>query len=114
MIRGKNIILRTIRESDLDSYFEIVNDLSNMSNHWPIDMKTETYMRKEFEKNGFWEKDYKIMIITDKEGNLIGEVDNCKSSPNIQGSEVGYRIFRKADMDKGYITESVRLWSAYL
>lgn len=114
MIRGKKVILRTFKESDLDEYFEIINDLSNMSNYWPINLQSETNMRKEFSENGFWKDDYKLMIITDKQGKVIGEVDNFKTSPNIQGSEVGYRIFQKKDMGKGYMTEAVRLFSAYL
>jgi len=114
MIRGKRVNLRTFRESDLDEYSEIINDLSNMSNYWPINLQAETNLRKEFGKNGFWKDDYKLMVVTDKQGNLIGEVDNFKTSPNIQGSEVGYRIFQKKDMGNGYMTEAVKLFSAYL
>ncbi|MCP4427552.1 MAG: GNAT family N-acetyltransferase [Chloroflexi bacterium] len=114
MIRGKKVILRTLRESDLDEYFEVTSDLSNMSNYWPINLQSEANMRKEFGENGFWKDDYKLMVITDKQGNLIGEVDNFRTSPNIQGSEAGYRIFRKRDMGKGYMTEALRLFSAYL
>jgi len=114
MIRGKKINLRTLRESDLDEYFEITSDLSNMSKYWPVSLQSETNLRKEFGENGFWKDDYKLMIITDKQDNLIGEVDNFRTSPNIQGSEVGYRIFQKRDMGKGYMTEALRLFSAYL
>lgn len=114
MIRGKKVILRTFKEGDLDAYFEVISDLSNMSNYWPAHLRSEINLRKEFSENGFWKDDYKLMLITDREGNLIGEVDNFATSPNIQGSEVGYRIFRKEDMGKGHTTEALRLFSAYL
>ncbi|MCP4418879.1 MAG: GNAT family N-acetyltransferase [Chloroflexi bacterium] len=114
MIRGRNVILRMFRESDLDAYFEVINDLSNMTNYWPAQLQSEANMRKEFSENGFWKDDYKLMLITDKEGDLIGELDTFKTSPNIQGVEAGYRIFQKKDMGKGYMTEALRLFSAYL
>lgn len=114
MIQGKKVNLRTFKEGDLDAYFEVTNDLSNMSNFWPAHLQSEVSLRKEFSENGFWKDDYKLMLITDKAGNLIGELDNFKTSPNIQGSEAGYRIFRKEDMGKGYMTEALQLFSAYL
>lgn len=114
MIRGRNVILRTFSENDLDAYFEVISDLSNMTDYWPANLQSETNMRKEFSANGFWKDDYKLMLITDKEGNMIGEVDTFKTSPNIQGFEAGYRIFQKKDMGKGYATEALALFSAYL
>ncbi len=114
MIIGKNVILRMFREDDLDEYFEITNNLCNMSNYWPINLHSEPTMRKEFREHGFWKYDNKRMIITDVQGNLVGEVANFRTSPNIQGPEVGYRIFRKKDMGKGYMTEALTLFSAYL
>ena len=114
MIRGKKVILRTFRESDFEDYLEITNDLSNMSNFWPAHLQSEINLRKEFNENGFWKNDYRLMLITDKNGRLIGELDNFKTSPNIQGTEAGYRIFRKEDMGKGYMTEALQLFSAYL
>ena len=114
MIQGEKVILRMVSEGDLDEYFEVVNDLSNMSHYWPVNLQSEANLRKEFAENGFWKDDYKLMLITDKQGNLVGEVDTFRTSPNIQGSEAGYRIFRKKDMGKGYATEALKLFSAYL
>ncbi len=114
MIHGKKIILRTFKESDLDAYSEIINDLSNMTPYWPANLQSESNMRKKFSENGFWKDDYKLLLITDKEGNIIGELDSFKTSPNIKGPEAGYRIFQQKDMGKGYMTEALQLFSAYL
>lgn len=114
MIHGKKIILRMFKESDLDTYSEIINDLSNMTPYWPANLQSEANLRKEFGENGFWKDDYKLLLMTDKEGNIVGEVDTFKTSPNIKGPEVGYRIFRKENMEKGYTTEALQLFSAYL
>ena len=57
MIRGKRVILRTFREGDLDAYFEIISDLSNMSDYWPAHLPSEINLRKKFSENGFWKDD---------------------------------------------------------
>ena len=114
MIQGKNIVLRMFREQDIERYLEITNDLSNMTRYWPAHLQSETKMRKELAENGFWKDDYKLMLMTDKEGQLVGEIDTFKTSPNIQGVEIGYRIFQKKNMGKGFTTEALRLFSAYL
>ncbi|MCG8527300.1 MAG: GNAT family N-acetyltransferase [Opitutales bacterium] len=114
MIRGKKILLRTLREKDLSTYLEIISDLSQFSPYWPANLYSESYLRKEFEDNGFWKEDYRLLLITDHKGNYIGEVDAFKTSPNIQGVEVGYRIFNPDNMGKGYMTEALQLFTAYL
>lgn len=114
MIHGENLILRTFKESDLDAYSEIINDLSNMTPFWPATLQSEPNLRKEFDEGGFWKADYKILLITDKNGKFIGEVSSFKTSPNISGPEISYRIFREEDKRKGYTTEAMRLFSAYL
>ncbi len=85
-----------------------------MSAYWPVSLYPESKLRKEFGEHGFWKDDYKLLVITDKQGSLIGEVDCFNTSPNIQGSEVGYRIFRKRDMGKGLMTEALKLFTSYL
>lgn len=114
MIRGNNIILRTFKKADLDAYSEIINDLSHANPYWPATLQAEANLEKEFTESGFWKDEYKILLATDKEGRFIGEVSSFKSSPNINGPEIAYRTFRKADRRKGYATEAVRLFSAYL
>ena len=114
MIHGKNITLRTFKESDLERYSEIINDLSIISPYWPAFLQSEPKLRKEFAEGGFWKEDHKVLLVTDKEGNFIGEVTSFKTSPNIQGPEVAYRIFREEHRRKGYATEAMKLFSAYL
>ena len=106
--------MRTFKECDLDGYSEIINDLSHLSLYWPETLQPESNLRKKFAEGGFWNDDFKILIVTDKEGKFIGEVMSFKTSPNIQGPELAYRIFREEDMRKGYATEAMRLFSAFL
>lgn len=114
MIPGNHIVLRTFKEADLDTYAEIVNDLSHIHPFWPVHLQSEANLRKEFAEGGFWKDDYKLLLITDEEGEFIGEVSSFKTSPNIQGPEIAYRIFRENNRRKGFATEAVKLFSAYL
>ncbi|MDF1657886.1 MAG: GNAT family protein [Verrucomicrobiales bacterium] len=114
MIRGEKVILRTFRERDLDPYVEIVNDSASLTPYWPAFLQSEPNLRKEFSESGFLKEDYKVLLVTDKEGAFIGEVTSFKTSPNLQGPEVAYRIFREENRRKGYATEALRLFSAYL
>jgi ribosomal-protein-alanine N-acetyltransferase len=77
-------------------------------------LRSETELHKEFGENGFWKEDYMLMLLTDRSGGLIGYLDAFKTSLNIQGIEAGYRIFEKKNMGKGYMTEALNLFSAYL
>ncbi|MGB2954753.1 MAG: hypothetical protein WBB64_02165 [Anaerolineales bacterium] len=64
MIRGKMVILLTFKESDLDSYLDAINDLSNLTPYWPAYLRTETELCREFAENGFSKTDYKMMLTT--------------------------------------------------
>ena len=114
MITGAKVTLRMFEEGDLDAYAEIVNNLSNATPYWPPGLQPKASLKKEFDENSFWKSDYKLLLVTDKEGNMIGEVDTFKSSPNIKGPEVGFRIFEKKNMGKGFMSEALKLFSAYL
>ena len=114
MIQGSKVTLRMFEEGDLEPYVDLVNNLSNMSKYWPPSLQTKASLAKEFAENGFWKSDYRLLLVMDKEGRIIGEVDSFKSSPNIKGPEVGFRLFKKEDMKHGFMTEALQLFSAYL
>ncbi|MDF1811504.1 MAG: GNAT family protein [Verrucomicrobiales bacterium] len=114
MIQGSKVTLRMFEESDLALYAEIINDLSNMTAYWPPNLQSPANLKKEFNENGFWKDDYKLLLITDKEGSIVGELDTFKTSPNLKGPEVGFRIFKQENMGKGFMTEALQLFSAYL
>jgi RimJ/RimL family protein N-acetyltransferase len=45
---------------------------------------------------------------------MVGAIVFFRSSPMLAGFEVGYAIFRPGDRNKGYMTEALRIFSAYL
>lgn len=54
------------------------------------------------------------MIVADKEGRVLGVIVFFWNSPGETGYEIGYVIFRRADRGKGYLTEALQIFSAYL
>lgn len=114
MIQGSKVALRMFKEDDITEYLEIVNNLTHMSPYWPANMQPAAKLKKEFEENSFWKDDYKLLLLTDHDGNSIRELDTFKTSPNLKGPEVGFRIFKQKDYGKGFMTEALQLFSAYL
>jgi len=113
MIEGKNVILRTFKESDLDEYLEYTSRLSIIGEYWPIGLMSEKQLKKQYEENGFWGADNGRMLITDKNDNKLGNINYFRGMPYCDGYEVGYRIFRPEDRGKGIMTEALSLFVSY-
>ena len=114
MIEGKKINLRVIRESDLDVLLRINSDISERGEFDSLQLPAEPTFKSRFKENGLWTEDFGSMLITDKEGKLLGDISYFKSLRYCEGYEIGYRIFRKEDRGKGYMTEVLKIFSAYM
>jgi [ribosomal protein S5]-alanine N-acetyltransferase len=114
MIKGKAINLRTVRQDDLEEILLLINDLSNTGLYWNVILKSEPLFKKRYQETGFWNDEFGTMIITDKNDRLIGDITYFKGVWYLPGYEVGYRIFKEEDRGKGYTTEALKIFVAYL
>jgi RimJ/RimL family protein N-acetyltransferase len=114
MLEGRNIILRLMAEEDLDEYLTLANNYSDYGEFSPPRFFAAGPYRKEFEEKGYWGEDEGIMLITDKKGRMLGLVAFFQGMKHEAGYEIGYAIFRREDRGKGYGTEALRIFSAYL
>lgn len=114
MIEGKSVILRPMIEADLDDYIALTGDAKENGNYFPLAIRSMPILKKQFNETGFWGKESGRFMITDKKKRLIGFVSYFKGSFYMTGYELGYQIFKREDRGKGYISESVKLASAYL
>ncbi|WBW94936.1 GNAT family N-acetyltransferase [Oceanirhabdus sp. W0125-5] len=114
MIKGKLINLRTMRQEDIDEIFCLTSDLSQRGEYWDVRLSSEPSFKKRFQETGCWNDTFGTMIITNKEGRLLGEISYFKGVWYLPGYEVGYRIYRDEDKGKGYTSEALRLFTAYL
>ena len=114
MLVGRNVILRPLRSTDLEKYFELDADIRKAGAFWPVTMASEKAVRSRFEKTGFWANDFSLLLITDHDGAPLGFVGFFPGAPYQNTLEIGYRLFEPADHGHGIMTEAVGLTVGYL
>tara|TARA_Y100000588_G_scaffold255458_1_gene269995 strand:+ start:93 stop:641 length:549 start_codon:yes stop_codon:yes gene_type:complete len=114
MIQGKNINLRLLRRDDLEKYVECTNDTHAPSDYYPLVVWTMSETERMFNEHGFFTDASGRMAITNKDDEMIGFVSYFKGSPYMNGYELGYKIFDTKDHGKGYTTEAVKLFTAFM
>lgn len=114
MLKGELVTLRTYREKDLKEVFELSADFDDMGDHWPCDFMSEFKLEKAYRENGFMAEDNGGLLITDGSERILGQIFFFKGIPYGSGYEIGYRIFKPADMGKGYASEALSLIVGYL
>lgn len=114
MIIGKNIILRTIQESDLEEWFKLSSEFSEIGEYWPIKLPNFQKGKKEFQENGFWEEHSGRLMITDLNGALLGSIGFFKGFQYFEGYEIGGSIFKGENRRKGYMSEALKIFTAYM
>ncbi len=115
MIKGKKVLLRTIKENDLDTVYNLICDINNKGAYWHLIIPSETEFRNEFFKSGLWGNNEGRMLIMDTTDTLyLGEILFFKGLDYQAGFEVGYELFHPSYGGKGYMSESLLLFCAYL
>ena len=112
MIRGTKIALRAVRESDLDTLFELWSDLELRGEHYPMFLPSQVEFKRRFEEHGLLEENRGTLAIC--VGDRIAGVINFYPVLYYAGFELGYILFHEQDRNKGYMTEAVQLLSRYL
>jgi len=113
MIRGDKIILRTVRESDLDDLFTLVNEVKNRGEFLTGELYSEVDFKNQFRTHGFWGEDegFLLICVGDK---IVGRIGFSRTMPYFDSLEIWYAIFNPADWNKGYSTQAVSLMVKYL
>ncbi|SDF42008.1 GNAT family N-acetyltransferase [Sporomusa acidovorans] len=115
MLQGKKVCLRTVRESDLDLIYRLMTDVSQKGEYWLIDIPAEPAFRRGFIERGFWHDNFGRLLIVDRQaGRVVGEIIYFRNADYRAGYEIGYQIFRREDRGKGYMSEALTLFSAFL
>lgn len=114
MLTGKKVDLRLIRSEDLQEMLGLMNDLSQKGDYLGVELHHENKIQKYYSDSGYWENDFGRMLIIDKSGRLLGAVSFFKGVGDSEGYEIGCQIYRKEDRGKGYATEAIKLFCAYI
>ncbi|MBN1661339.1 MAG: GNAT family N-acetyltransferase [Anaerolineae bacterium] len=114
MLVGKNVIVRTVRHADLDRLYDLMADVRAMGDYWPPNIESEIQRSQELAEHGAWEQDRALLLITDREQRIVGQIAFFKSASYHNAYEIAYRLYHRADWGKGYMTEAVHLLVAFL
>lgn len=114
MLVGKKVVLRTLREVDLDELFDLAADVREMGDYWPLSIPSELRWKRNLPETGWWEEDHGGLLITDHKDRILGHVLFFKPIVYGHAYELGYRIYKPDNWGKGYMSEAVSLISAYL
>ncbi|MFZ5352100.1 MAG: GNAT family N-acetyltransferase [Bacillota bacterium] len=114
MLKGKKVILRTIRESDLDEFFSLDTDISERGEYDAYFIHSEPRFKSDFRETGFWKEDFGTMLVTSIDGRTLGIISYFKGLKYAEGFEIGYKIFKREDRGKGYMTEALKLFTSFM
>jgi RimJ/RimL family protein N-acetyltransferase len=116
MIRGEGIVLRTIREQDLDFLYDAISDVEARGPWVQIRMTSQPGYRKRFQETGFFTPDEGMLAIVDAEdtGRIYGTVGWFKPVFYSDALEIGYQVLDVAQRGRGIATQALRLLCGYL
>lgn len=114
MLKGKNINLRTIKESDLPQLLYLSNEISERGEYYPIRLESEPLQREKFIKTGYWEERGGRLLITDKQDSILGYMGFFEAIGYPAAIEIGAVLFDPKNWRQGYITEAAILFIIYL
>jgi len=141
MLQGKSITLRTIRPDELDVVYRLIADVNAKGPYWHLDFPSEQAFRREYAENGCWgEREGRMLILRNQQpfnhipepffldegeeappsasirplSDYVGELLYFKGLDYQSGVEIGYEIFDASHYGKGYMTEALSLFCAWL
>jgi len=114
MIKGYKIDLRLMAPNDLETYVKLTNDYGEKGQHFPVIVRTLSDTQKIFNETGFFDVHGGRVLIVSKSDDIIGFVSYFKTAAYVSGYELGYQIFKSEHRGKGYGSEALKMFSAFL
>ena len=78
MLVGHRVILRPFRRSDLDGLYDLSADVRVKGEFWPLGCISEPRWFKQFDETSWWSDDFKLFLITDRDGRRLGQINIYK------------------------------------
>jgi RimJ/RimL family protein N-acetyltransferase len=115
MLKGKRINLRLMRELDLDDFVRCSQDVSVRGEFFPLDIYSESSIRKKFQEDGYWSDPVRIMLVVDvKTDRMLGYVAAFKPVFYQESIEFGYILHDVSRRGEGLMAEAVTLFCGYI
>ena len=107
MIRGQKIVLRPLREADIDPLFELMCIASGQNEFQPTGMPSLPKLRQAFALHGMQDP-AKTQFLVCLDDQIIGAV-KAFAAGYFDALEIGYGLYDPQHYNKGYISEAVAL-----
>jgi RimJ/RimL family protein N-acetyltransferase len=115
MLKGERVVLRLVREDDLEELFDLDADVYARGQYFPLHLRSYVGLRTRYNEDGMWGESSGTMLIVDKVDNrILGTISRFKANHYYNAVEIGYILFRTEDRGKGLGSEALNLFSRYL
>jgi ribosomal-protein-alanine N-acetyltransferase len=114
MLKGKKVLLRQVRESDLGRLHEFHQDINNRGAYFPVGVMAEPVFRQRFHESGFWQKEEGMLLIIDRDEQIVGHIEFFVTVAYLDELELSYHIYSSEHQGRGIATEAVNLMTGYL
>jgi ribosomal-protein-alanine N-acetyltransferase len=114
VLKGSHIVLRPVREHDLDELYAAHTDISNRGAFFPLGVLSEPAFRNRFGETGFWQQDEGTLLIVGAGDELVGHIEFFKPVSYWDALELSYQLYDERSAGRGYVTEAVQLLVDYL
>ena len=79
MLKGKSVLLRPVREADLDQLYAYHVDIDNRGEFFPRGILAQPVFHKRFQETGFWEKDDGMLLMVSPGDEILGHIEFFKT-----------------------------------
>jgi RimJ/RimL family protein N-acetyltransferase len=114
MLHGERIMLRPVREADLDALYAAHVDIRNRGSYFPLGVESEPGFRRAFGEHGFWQREEGMLLMITGEGEIAGHIEFFKPVSYWDAFELSYQLYDERYAGQGYTTEAVQLLVDYL
>jgi [ribosomal protein S5]-alanine N-acetyltransferase len=114
MLKGNTIILRPVREADLEQLYAYHIDIDNRGDFFPRGIASWPVFQTEFQENGFWSKDKGMLVFVSTADQILGHIEFFKTVNYLDEFELSYQVYETEQRGKGAASEAVRLLVQYL
>ncbi|MDQ2693599.1 MAG: GNAT family N-acetyltransferase [Chloroflexota bacterium] len=114
MLKGRSILLRPVRETDLDQLYAYHVDIDNRGDFFPRGIVAEPIFRRRYQETGFWEKDDGMLLLVSPGDEILGHIEFFKTVNYLDEYELSYQIYAPEQRGKGLTSEAVNLLVRYL
>ena len=101
MLNGKTIILRPVRDTDIDLLYTYHTDINNRGAFFPRGIVAQPTFRNRFQEDGFWGKDDGMLVMVSPAGEILGHIEFFKTVNYLDEYELSYQVYASESWGKG-------------